>query len=68
MNNVTTRRIMGEFLGMAFHILAMVFGWRFPMKMQKFHAAIVILSYGMNMTNFKNDFKFEDQISKIIGL
>ena len=67
LHNVTIRRIMSEFLGMALHILAMGLGWKFPLKMQKYHAPIVIISYGLNMVNSRKDFKVEDQISNIIG-
>jgi hypothetical protein len=67
LSNVTIRRIMSEFLGMALHVLAMGLGWKFPLTMQRFHAPIVIISYGMNMVNTKVDFKVEDQISNIIG-
>jgi len=56
LHEVTIRRVMAEFLGMAIHILAMAFGWKFPFKMQKFHAPIVIISYGMNMMNTHNEF------------
>jgi len=60
LENVTIRRIMNEFLGMALHLLAMAFGWKFPLTMQRFHAPIVIFSYGMNMVNSWKNFKVED--------
>jgi hypothetical protein len=68
MDTVTTRRIFAEILGMALHLVTLCFGWKFPLRVQRFHAPIVIISYGINMVNSRRDFNIDDQISNIIGI
>jgi len=57
---VSIRRVTSELCGMALHVFAMAFGWKYPLRMQRFHAPIVIISYGVNMVNTRIDFKVED--------
>jgi|LauGreDrversion4_2_1035121.scaffolds.fasta_scaffold347103_1 hypothetical protein len=68
MSKITLNRMRTELFGMALHVLALCFGWKFPIRLQKIHAMVVIISYGTNMVNSKQDFKVEDMISNIIGL
>lgn len=53
MKSVTLSRMRTELFGMALHVIALCFGWKFPIQLQKVHALVVIISYGTNMVNSK---------------
>jgi hypothetical protein len=68
MESVTLKRMRTELFGMALHLVILVLGWKYPLKLQRVHAMVVIVSYGTNMVNSRLNFKVEDMISNIIGL
>jgi hypothetical protein len=68
MGTVTLKRMISEIFGMVVHLVILGLGWKFPLKLQRIHAMVVIISYGINMVNSKQNFKVEDMISNIIGL
>ena len=64
----TKMRVVLHFAGELWHFLILIIAWRFPVRLQPFHSANLILSYGLFVFNKVEDFIVTDIITSLLGL